>query len=70
MKFKTNLILAILAALLILSGCGAPTSISTSVGCTGYMLVENSSYKKKASKIRENKVKHRDKSYLKSHRGN
>lgn len=70
MKIKSKLFIAIPAVLIVLVSCGAPTSVTSSVSCTGYMLVENSSYKKKASKIRENQIKHRNKSYLKSHRGN
>jgi hypothetical protein len=69
MKIRLCWVLALPVAILF-SSCGAPTSISTSFSCSGYMLVEGSSIQKRASKIRENKIKHKDKSYKKSHRGN
>jgi uncharacterized protein YxeA len=59
----------ILSVILIFAGCGAPTTISSSVGCTGYMVVENNRYKETMEKKRERKVKSNTKSYQKTHKG-
>ncbi|NJK97481.1 MAG: hypothetical protein HC905_23545 [Bacteroidales bacterium] len=55
----------VLPVIVICTSCGTPSTIATSISCTGYMQVENSRYKEKASKKREARVKHKNKSYLK-----
>lgn len=61
---KIRLILMVTVGLVMFS-CGTSSSIATSIGCSGNMLLERSAYKEKFAKKREAKVKHQDKSYRK-----
>lgn len=67
MKNKIHWLLILPLALLLIN-CGTSSSIATSAGCSGYMVVENNTYKQKFEKKREYKVRHQDKSYLKKKR--
>lgn len=60
--------LMIVPVIVFIYGCGAPTSISSSISCTGNTLINNSSYKVVASKKRANMLKSSLKSYHKKKR--
>jgi hypothetical protein len=67
MKNKIRLMF-VLPVFLVLVSCGTSSSIATSIGCSGNMLLEKSAYKQKSAKKRESRVKHQDKMYQKTKR--